>query len=317
MDFVFFVSFFIYICFMELTKTEFKYPLRVLMTKQEFTVIEKRIFLKAFAQIQTGWNVQQDFFKETIEVYLNYSDFEKENWTTVKKSLDKLVGRTIKPIDDKSKFDGLPWLARATAERNKGITIKFNREANEILMELSKGYTKLQLDLMMTLGSEYSQRLYEQLSHWSDIGRKEPFELDYVRDLIGVPSSYNLSKLRERVLDYSKKELAEKTNIVFDYELIKFRSRSFNYIQFFIKNNNVEVVKASQAIIDFDTLDEKSQRCYDKAKSYGINNERNLKTIVDSKQKEFWKLNALYQTMDVKPSAGKVLIDLGLRESKF
>lgn len=302
---------------MEAHKPVLKYPLRVLMTKQDFTVIEKRIFLKAFAQIQTGWDLQGDLFKETIEVYLSYSDFERENWTTIKRSLEKLVGRTIKPIDDESDFVGLPWLARATAKRNEGITIRFNRDANEILMELSKGYTKLQLNLMLTLGSEYSQRLYEQLSHWSDVGRKEPFELDYIRDLIGVPTSYNVSKLKSQILDHSKKELAEKTNIVFDYELLKIRSRSFNYIQFFIKNTTVSNGKNNQRTIDFNVLDEKSQRCYDKAKSYGINNENDLKTIIEIRQKEFWQLNSKYLTMEKKPSAAKILIDLGIRESKF
>lgn len=292
-------------------------PNKALLTRKDFTVLEKRIFLRAFAQIKQGMHVQESLFNDTIEVYFQYSDLNETNWDRVKTAVKKLQQRTIVVVDDNQDYEGWNWVTGVKAKKDEGITVRFNKDINPVLMELSEGYTKLQLGLMLTLTSEYSQSLYELLSHWHDIGKKQPFEVDYIRELLGVPGSYNLGMFRKRVLEVAKKELATKTNIQFEYELIKLRSRSFNYVQFFIKKTNVDKGRTSQLSVDFDTLDDKSRRCYDKAKSYGVNNEGDLKMIVDSKQKEFWKLNATYQTMEVKPSAGKILIDLGLRESKF
>lgn len=301
---------------MEMEKTQINYPLRVLMTRQDFTVIEKRIFLKAFTQIEQGFNLQRDLFDSEIEVYLNYNDLDETNWERVKKAVRKLSTRTIEPIDNDERLVGKNWTSGYDIRKGRDLKITFNQKINDVLMELSRGYTKLQLELMLSLGSEYSQRLYEFLSHWYDVRRKEPFDLFEIRENLKVPSSYNLSKFKERVLDYSKRELEEKTNIKFDYELLKIRSRSFNYIQFFIKKVNIDSGYKPKGL-DIEGLDEKSRKCYLKAKEYGVFYGNDLRVIVENKQKEFWKLHYNYQTLDITPSAGKVLVDLGLRESKY
>lgn len=283
------------------------------MTRQDFTKLEKRIFLKAFAQINQGMNLQKDLFNQTIEVYFQFGEFGDSNWVQVKKAAHKLLQRTVVPIDNDTEFEGYNWVSGVKAKKNEGITVIFNNSVNEILMELSKGYTKLQLDLMMTLQSAYTQRLYELLSHWYDTGRKQPFEMDFIKEALNIPSSYSLTKIKERVFDLARTELAEKTDIVFDYEVIKVRSRSYNYVQFYIDKTSA---KKSNGL-DLSILDERSKRCYERAKEYGINNEQDLKKIVDSLQDQFWKLNASYKHEGLTPSAGKVLVDLGLRQSQF
>lgn len=49
----------------------------------------------------------------------------------------------------------------------------------------------------------------------------------------------------------AKSQINENTNIKFDYELKKFRSRSFNYVAFYINK-----IKPQQGVIDFDFTSE-------------------------------------------------------------
>ena len=57
-----------------------------------------------------------------------------------------------------------------------------------------------------------------------------------LKDLRGKePEQYTkVSQLKEKVLDLAKRQINEHTDIVFDYELLKVRGRSFDTIKLFL-----------------------------------------------------------------------------------
>ncbi|PLR75774.1 hypothetical protein CU633_19245 [Bacillus sp. V3-13] len=128
-------------------------------------------------------------------------------------------------------IDKITWVQRATYIRGEGqIRIKLSDDLAQYLLSL-KSYTKYRLMNVLKLKSEYSWRIYELLKEYE--WRLQPvivgerrwktsriFKVDEIRRLLNIPDDkYKLMKhFRESVLDKAKKELEEKTDIIFDYE---------------------------------------------------------------------------------------------------
>ena len=99
----------------------------------------------------------------------------------------------------------------------------------------------------MKLRSGYVIRLYEILKDWYnqasryDNGKKveKIVEVRWLRDTLEMPDSYpygGSSGVRNRVIEKAKKELAEHTDIIFDYEEIK-TGRKVTHLKFIIEEN--------------------------------------------------------------------------------
>jgi plasmid replication initiation protein len=86
--------------------------------------------------------------------------------------------------------------------------------------------------IAVTLKSIYSKRLYKMCCRWQDRGGFS-LPIDELREIFSLENKYSeLYNLRSRVLDVAKKELKEKADLYFEYELIKIKSRSYNQINF-------------------------------------------------------------------------------------
>ena len=74
------------------------------------------------------------------------------------------------------------------------------------------------------------------------------YSIGELKEILGLkdprgkePEQYTkVSQLKEKVLDLAKRQINEHTDIVFDYELLKVRGRSFDTIKlFFVASQNL------------------------------------------------------------------------------
>jgi len=124
------------------------------------------------------------------------------------------------------------------------ITVEISTWAIPYLVYWGKGVggTAYQKAIAMKLRSVYAKRLYKICNRWKDKGGFD-MTLDEFREMFRLENKYRLpANLKQRVLEPAKKELKEKADLYFEYELLKVKSRSYNYISFKVissKSNNV------------------------------------------------------------------------------
>lgn len=134
-------------------------------------------------------------------------------------------------------------------EKNGGyIKFMIHPELKPYLLNLRENYLSYGANNFFQLKGVYTIRLFEILKHNYNQGisykenPKNPFvtykmPIEELKTMFQIPSSYNINKIKTHILDKSKKELSEKTDIFFTYELAKNIGRAFDTIIFTIGKN--------------------------------------------------------------------------------
>lgn len=209
-------------------------------SRQEYSLLEKKMMYFAINQLDISpENVQRDLFND-ICFKIPVSAFgEDYSFKTLKIAINKITNRSITGGDNKKQhaFSINPF---PFAELKNGVVeLVMYSKAVPLFIDLkTRGYTSYELDIALSLKSVYSQRLYELLGRFKDTG-KWHVEIDRLKFLLGIDKEKTFNgplangRLKEIVIEPSMKELAEKTEIEFDYCFEK-TGRKFTAITFFI-----------------------------------------------------------------------------------
>ena len=165
------------------------------------------------------------------------------------------------------------------------FTIKLNVDASPYFFELKNNFTSLQLKSVLNCSSKYAKRLYGIACQWRSVGSKR-FEIKELKEMLGLIDKKGneqferISQFKEYVLDISKKQINENTDIEIDFELKK-RGRSFHWVTLHINSQ-----KFKQLEIEFD----KSinvQKFKSKVMHYGFTDEQAELIATNEKEKDF------------------------------
>jgi len=117
------------------------------------------------------------------------------------------------------------------------IKLSFHPYLKPYMLQLSERFTKISLGDIMGLKSIHAIRIYELLKQYENIGKRE-ISLEDLRTYCGIEEKKykNINDLKRFLLEISKKEINNKTDIFIDYKSIK-NSRKINAFQFIIKPN--------------------------------------------------------------------------------
>lgn len=115
-----------------------------------------------------------------------------------------------------------------------------NEPARSYFFELKNNFTLLELKSVLSCTSKYAKRLYSLACQWRGTGG-HTYNLGELKEMLELkdpkgkePEQYErISDFKKFVLDVAKKQINEYTDIVFDYELLKIRGRSFDTIKLF------------------------------------------------------------------------------------
>ena len=118
--------------------------------------------------------------------------------------------------------------------------MKINESARPYFFELKNNFTLLELKSVLGCSSKHAKRLYSLARQWRGTGG-HTYSLGEFKEMLGlkdpkgkeVEQYKQIGEFKKSVLDVAKKQINEHTDIVFDYELLKIRGRSFDTIKLF------------------------------------------------------------------------------------
>ena len=118
--------------------------------------------------------------------------------------------------------------------------MKINEDARPYFFDLKNNFTLLELKSVLGCSSKHAKRLYSLACQWRGTGG-HTYSIGELKEILGLkdpkgkePEQYTkVSMFKKQVLDIAKRQINEHTDIVFDYELLKMRGRSFDTIKLF------------------------------------------------------------------------------------
>jgi hypothetical protein len=118
------------------------------------------------------------------------------------------------------------------------VDVVISQDMTPYLIGLQRDFTQYKLSQITRLSSSYAMRIYELLKKQEKLGNRT-FFIDDLRKKLNIPSDKMkvFKDFRQSVLEISKREINQKTDIIIDYKLIK-TSRKFTAIQFEIIPKN-------------------------------------------------------------------------------
>jgi hypothetical protein len=197
-------------------------PLRLLLSRNNFDVLERRVYwliLKEIKQLQTLRigetepvpNEFPAFRISTADLQLPNSSSEV-NYSTYKRVAQRLTSRQLY-LDSPAQHEFTSVVVFPMARYSKGVlTVEVNRHLVPYMIDLSKGYTKLQLQAALSLNSQYAQTLYTRLCKFLDTGiwRVSVIQL---KEILEAQQYVRWSNFKQTVLARSIEEINQKTDI--------------------------------------------------------------------------------------------------------
>ena len=217
-------------------------------------------------------NPIQKTFPLTYRIDINrfseiFNRSHKDIYTEVKDAVIKRFWeRDFSYIDDKGKTVTLRWLTKIVHEDKSGyLEIKFSEEIQPYLHELHNNFTKYYISEIAKFKRIYSIRFYEYSIMLLNKNETNKFKFclsinDLKRRLCLEDKYTRFSNFKSRVLDSSKKEINNLSDINLNYKLIKLGRNPYQ-IEFTVerknKNSNLDLkqkeisdVKISKTVLE-------------------------------------------------------------------
>lgn len=182
---------------------------------------------------------------ERKEYLIRVKDIElitgrKWNYQQLRESTEDLGGRVFE-IETVKSLKQIWLFSKVEYYTGEGVFgVKINPDAREYFFELKNNFTLLELKSILSCTSKHAKRLYSLACQWRGAGG-HTYNLVEFKEMLGLKDPNGkkkelytkVSMLQKTVLDVAKKQINEHTDIVFDYELLKTRGRSFDTIKLF------------------------------------------------------------------------------------
>jgi plasmid replication initiation protein len=214
-------------------------------SKYKLTTREQKIILYLISQIKK----EDEEFKTYTLPIKKFSEMlglkGAPKYSEMKKITKNLIGKVMEIKLDK-KVHQVSWLSYVVYNEEEGtVDLRFDPFLKPFLLQLRKEFTTYHLQNIISLRGSYSIRLYELLKQYETI-KERIFELEELKGLLGVDDMYPAyGNFKQRVLIPAKEEIAQKTDLLFDFEELK-NGRSVQRIKFKIDSQTSNVVKNKQ-----------------------------------------------------------------------
>lgn len=216
----------------------------------EFNLYDYKIFFVACVKVlEKGDNLIEIDFSELRKIL----ELTKRN-TVSTEYLENMILETANKLSkinfniENRFFKGFSTLFTdfyIPKEGEKKLYVKINDKTKYILNNLVRNFTLANLQLLNSLASKYSYRLYLELKQFENIDDKNKFEKDgrfycwrnfeieNFREIMDIPESYKMNDIDKRVLKPSLKELEKYFEDIFITKVKKLRKVT-NIIFYFI-----------------------------------------------------------------------------------
>jgi len=201
-------------------------------SKQTFSAQEKRLFSYIVNQIN-----HQDIYYEgqNLVFVLPINEVSKSiGYKDLKRVCETIMDKKIFIKNDKDEFDAILPFPRIKYNLDNCGNIEITMFSDIVpqFIKLGKEYTRYNLEIMLSLSSKYSQRIFEilRLNHGRKVYEFE-VNIDTFKETINATLYKNYKDLRVNVLEVAQKELLDKAGIGFEYST-NGKQRNIDIIRF-------------------------------------------------------------------------------------
>lgn len=175
--------------------------------------------------------------------FIELSGTKTNDRDALKNACEEILSKPLK-ISTERGWLMANWCNDIEYVHDKGIiTYKVSEKLKPYIIDLKNNYLKYDLKNILPLKSEYSIRVYEWLKDIYNSKQRynkkiiEEFEIDFLRERLIVPSSYNFGMMKDRVIEKAKQDLEKYTDIRFNYDIAEKDGKSIKKIRFEIYPN--------------------------------------------------------------------------------
>ncbi|WP_460983558.1 RepB family plasmid replication initiator protein [Spirosoma fluminis] len=197
-------------------------PLRLLLSRNNFDLLERRVYwliLKHLKQLQTMRIDQSNPLPNESPMFeISIADLQLSNsssdvnYSTYKRVAQRLTSRQIY-LDSPAQHEFISIVVFPMARYRRGtLTVEINKHLIPYMIDLTKGYTKLQLQAALSLNSQYSQLLYTRLCKYLDTGIWR-VSVEELKNNLEAQQYTRWSNFKQTVLARSIDEINQKTDI--------------------------------------------------------------------------------------------------------
>jgi plasmid replication initiation protein len=179
------------------------------------------------------------------EYHIRVKDIElitgrKWNYQQLKEGTEGLLSRVFEIQMEKGLRQIVLFTDVQYLDGTGSFFMKINESARPYFFDLKNNFTLLELKSVLSCTSKHAKRLYSLACQWRGTGG-HTYNLGELKEILGLkdpngrePEQYTkVSMFKKQVLDIAKRQINEHTDIVFDYELLKMRGRSFDTIKLY------------------------------------------------------------------------------------
>lgn len=207
------------------------------------SLIEQRLMLLAIVEAREIDGLSP---KTAIEIsvtsYTQQFKADSNNiYSAIKDAARTLKRREFSYLD---RYKGQPaystanWVNKITYVDNSGLVVLYlSEEVISLISRLEEQFTKYHLEQVSSFKSKYSTRLYELIIKWLSTGVTEKYEINDLRNKLGLAvNEYStMSNFKVNVLDKALSEINKHTDITVNYEQFK-QGRTIKSVQFKFKH---------------------------------------------------------------------------------
>ena len=278
---------------------------KLIESRYTLTLYEQRIVLLLASMVE----INDHDFKEYIIDFndlISFLHFKSKGIQVKFQRLLKLLRSRVLTIDNGEKgYLITGWISSAEYNKEENLVkLCFDNKLKPYLLELRKNFTKQRLGILIQFKSIYTIRIYALLKQYEKIGERK-FYLDEFKKILDLENKYSEYKnFRRRVIAPAQKEFNKKdengcylSDINFTLKT-KRKGRKIDVLQFIIfkqknksptiKENQIEQIKISQIIIDYEEFGVMRDASYPYYKERG---EQSLRNTLEYFKKEKTKRN--------------------------
>ncbi len=184
---------------------------------------EQRLVLTMIARIQPD---DEDFkpYKISIGELADFLGVDKNSaYRECKKITAKLLTRVVK-IEEPGRLLQTNWVSSADYIDGSGmVNLSFDPLLKPHLLQLKGNFTSCKLKMILSFKSQYTMRVYNFLKQYEGFKERE-IELAPLREMLGLRKDQHMeySNFKKNVLNPTQKELAEKADLYFEFDEVKY-----------------------------------------------------------------------------------------------
>jgi len=243
--------------------TLYRQPYRITFARWNYTAVEKKILTAIIGALQKEIGLliggkaigQLELFgsnDDTVRVKLSYGDIDhSNNHKMIRKAIEdlrmvnvRIVLPAVKGKKPREQTILTGLIERAVMERySREIHIHMHRATALEMVNTAHGFTTYLAEVIMNTSSKHTQRLYEWIMHWQDVGTLIVTEEKFRQEFYLTDKYSKVFDLIARVIAPAQKEIRESQSpVYFEFSLTKgVQGNKFNFV---IKKRAEEAEKA-------------------------------------------------------------------------